>query len=68
MGQQFTLEFTCPGDAKTYLYNSTESRYIRIRVLKMNNLFKMKGNYITPVMSDILSPLIIKAGAGRRTA
>ena len=64
MGQQFTLEFTCPGDAKTYLYNSTESRYIRIRVLKMNNLFKMKGNYITPVMSDILFSFDYK-GRGR---
>ena len=64
MGQQFTLEFTCRGDAKTYLYNSTESRYIRIRVLKMNNLFKMKGNYITPVMSDILFSFDYK-GRGR---
>ena len=53
MGQQFTLEFTCPPDVRTMHYNSTESRYIRIRILKMNNLFKMKGHYITPVMSDI---------------
>lgn len=53
MGQQHTLEFTCPVDAKPFLYNSMESRYIRIRILKMNNLFKMKGNIITPVMSDI---------------
>ena len=54
MGQKFTIEFTCPEDARPFLYNSTESRYLRIRILKMNNLFKVKGNYITPVMSDIL--------------
>lgn len=53
MGQQFTLTFTCPDDMQPFLYNSVESRYIRIRVLKMNNLFKQKGNYITPVMSDL---------------
>lgn len=53
MGQQFTITFTCPEDAATFLYNSVESRYLRIRILKMNNLFKQKGAYITPVMSDI---------------
>lgn len=53
MGQQFSIEFICPDDMQPFLYNSVESRYIRIRILKMNNLFKQKGNYITPVMSDI---------------
>ena len=53
MGQQFSLEFVCPEDAEPFLYNSTLSRYIRVRVLKMNNLFKQNGHYITPVMSDI---------------
>lgn len=64
MGQQFILEFTCPSDVKPFLYNSMESRYIRIRILKMNNLFKMKGNYITPVMSDVLFSFDYK-GCGR---
>lgn len=53
MGQQFTLEFICPPDADRFLYQSVESRYLRIRILKMNNLFKQKGNYITPVISDV---------------
>lgn len=53
MGQKFSLEFVCPDDAAPFLYNSVESRYIRIRILKMNNLFKQNGHYITPVMSDI---------------
>lgn len=54
MGQKFTVEFLCPDDVAPFLYNSVESRYLRIRILKMNNLFKQRGNYITPIMSDIV--------------
>ncbi len=53
MGQQFSLEFTCPQDMQPFLYDSVQSRYIRIRILKMNNLFKQKGNYITPIIRDL---------------
>lgn len=46
------MEFTCPGDICPLTVNSCESWYIRARVLKVNNLFKMKGNYVSPVMDN----------------
>lgn len=53
IGQHITIEFTCPQDVQPFLLNSVESRYLRIRILKMKNLFKPRGNYIIPVMNNI---------------
>lgn len=46
------VEFSCPEDIQPLTVNSCRSWYIRARVLKVNNLFKMKGNYVSPVMDN----------------
>ena len=66
MAKRVSMRFECPDDIEPFLVNSTNTYCIRARVLKMNNLYKMKGNYITPFISnprlryeyiqDILSP------------
>lgn len=48
MGQYRSIDFSCPQDMEKILVNSCESYFIRCRVLKMNNLYKTKGNYIAP--------------------
>ena len=45
-----TMIFDCPQDMTPILVNSCETCYIRARILKINNLYKMKGKYIVPVM------------------
>ncbi len=51
-GEYKCMEFTCPGDIEPVVVGSCVSCYIRARVIKVNNLFKMKGAYVTPVMED----------------
>lgn len=51
--QQVELEFTCPPDISLLEWQAGPSRYIRVRVLRMNNLYKLKGFYITPVISNV---------------
>ncbi len=48
MGQHRSIDFTCPADMHKILINSCESFYIRCRILKLNNLYKLKGYYISP--------------------
>mgnify|MGYP003290595279 CR=1 FL=1 len=50
--QHISLHFQCPTDLEPVLVNSMNACCIRARVLKMNNLYKMKGNYITPLVSN----------------
>lgn len=52
IGQYKTVSFICPKDIAPILINAAESCYIRARVLKINNLYKMKGNYISPVLTN----------------
>lgn len=52
LGQQKTITFTCPYDMAPILVNSCDTCYIRARILKINNLYKLQGNYITPVISS----------------
>lgn len=54
LNQQKTLTFICPEDIAPILVNACETCYIRARILKMNNLYKLKGKYITPVISNPL--------------
>lgn len=51
-GRRVSLRFTCPMDMQPVLVNSTNACCIRGRVLKMNNLYKMKGNYISPLITN----------------
>ena len=45
-----TITFVCPKDMTPILVNSCETCYIRARILKINNLYKIKGKYIAPVI------------------
>ncbi len=54
LSQQKTLTFVCPRDIAPVLVNSCETCYIRARILKLNNLFKIKGKYIVPVIGNLL--------------
>ncbi|HHV12877.1 MAG TPA: hypothetical protein GXX75_21615 [Clostridiales bacterium] len=51
LGTTITMTFQCPQNISPFQINSINSYSIRARVLKMNNLFKMKGNYITPLIT-----------------
>lgn len=63
-GQQITLVFTCPSDISLLEWQSAPTRYLRIRILRMNNLFKQKGAYITPIISNVRFQYSY-AGSGR---
>lgn len=54
IGQYKKITFICPQDMEPILINAYESYYIRARVTKVSNLYKMKGNFISPVMGNIL--------------
>lgn len=53
-GEYKKIEWICPHDLEPLVVNSCESRYIRARIIKVNNLFKLKGAYISPVMEDTI--------------
>lgn len=48
--RKIELHFTCPGDIRKFMVNSSDSFCIRVRVLKVDNMFKPKGRYVTPVI------------------
>ncbi len=50
--QKKTLQFTCPQDMSPVIVNSVESRCIRARIINLENRFKTKGQYITPMLSE----------------
>lgn len=52
LSRQKTISFLCPVDMAPILVNSHETCYIRARILKINNLFKTKGQYIVPVLGN----------------
>lgn len=54
MGQYRTMEFTCPEDMQPVLIGAGEAFYIRARITKINNLYKMTGNYMIPRLSNTL--------------
>lgn len=45
-----TISFVCPSDMKLILIGAKESYYIRARIIKVNNLYKMTGHYISPIL------------------
>ncbi|MDR1772054.1 MAG: baseplate J/gp47 family protein [Hungatella sp.] len=53
-GEYKKIEFLCPKDMELLVVNSCESCYIRARIIKVNNLFKLKGSYISPIMEDTI--------------
>ena len=54
VNRQKDITFVCPQDMTPILVNSCETCYIRARILKINNLYKIKGKYIVPVMGKPL--------------
>ncbi len=54
LSRQKTLTFLCPQDIAPVLVNSCETCYIRARILKLNNMFKIKGKYIVPIIRNLL--------------
>lgn len=53
IGQYKTISFICPKDIAPVLVNAAESFFIRARVLKINNLYKVQGYYISPVITNL---------------
>lgn len=47
------LVFTCPHDMSGVLVNAFEGRYIRARILKVNNAYKTRGYVITPWIEGV---------------
>lgn len=52
-GQQVRLTFSCPSDAALLEWQSAPARYLRVRILRMKNLYKPKGYYLVPVISRV---------------
>lgn len=51
-GQYRTLQFICPEDMEKTIVNAVETYYIRARILKINNLYKLTGNYVVPFLEN----------------
>lgn len=51
MNQRMRMKFECPKDIEPFLMNSLFSYYIRVRILRVNNTFKLNGYYIAPIIS-----------------
>ncbi len=52
-GDEVTLTFACPDNAALLTWESAPTRYLRVRVLRMNNLYRPKGTYLTPVIHKV---------------
>lgn len=52
-GDEITLSFRCPDNAAPLAWESAPTRILRVRVLRMNNLFRPKGTYITPKIHNV---------------
>ncbi len=47
------IRFTCPEDLEPNMAGSGVNYYIRARILKINNAFRTRGQFLTPVISDV---------------
>lgn len=47
------ISFICPDDIQMITVNSKESYYIRAKIFRMNNQFKTRGYFISPVLNEI---------------
>lgn len=48
-----TIRFLCPSDLEPAMAGSGINYCIRARILKVNNAFRTRGQYLSPVISDI---------------
>ena len=51
-GQHNTIEFVCPQDMEPFTVGSRSSYFIRARITKVDNAFKLQGAYISPLLSN----------------
>lgn len=52
-GYYQTLSFICPQDMEKTLVNAVETYYIRARIVKINNLYKLTGYYLVPLIENM---------------
>ena len=48
-----SITFTCPEDIQSVFVGAKEGCYIRARILKAENLYKLKGDYMSPFIRDL---------------
>lgn len=51
-GQYRSLQFVCPEDIERTIVNAAETFYIRARIRKINNLYKLQGHYVVPCLEN----------------
>lgn len=52
-GRFVAMSFICPEDITHTLGGATDSYFIRARILRVNNQYKLKGQYILPVLESV---------------
>ena len=52
-GSFVSISFQCPQDIAEVMVGGIETYYIRARIRKVNNLYKLRGQYIIPVMENV---------------
>ena len=53
LSQVKTVSFVCPEDITNVLVNSYDGYFIRARIIRVNNAYKIKGNYISPRIEKV---------------
>ncbi|MBE6611260.1 MAG: hypothetical protein E7632_02105 [Ruminococcaceae bacterium] len=48
-----TMSFTCPEDIAPVFIGASENYFIRARILKAENLYKLRGHYLTPSVRNL---------------
>ncbi len=52
-GKFVAMSFICPKDMTQTLGGASDSFFLRARILRINNQYKIKGQYILPVLENI---------------
>lgn len=53
VSQRKSIRFRCPEDMAPVLVNAGTGCFVRARILKIKNLYKLKGNYIAPYIEGL---------------
>lgn len=52
--KKISLSFNCPSDIEETIVNSQKGYFIRARILRVNNAYKIRGWYISPSINNIM--------------
>lgn len=52
--RKINLKFNCPNDIEETIVDSQKSYFIRARILRVNNAYKIRGWYISPLIENIM--------------